>query len=428
MPAVTPRWLSWFVPIRRGQAAAPLPPGVHPFRLESDGRELRVQLRVEPAGHGLLLVHARAAVPLSAPGVRMAEGILRGDEDADVVRSIRAGFAGASVERIRADLAALRQTIEDLGAGRDPRFPLAGFGPAAAGLRFPAPLVADVTAAAPERMVPLLRRLWESGVPIVVIRDHPAATPAWLLRAVERAEDLGLVALLRAPAGRLAEGDLLTDLADSGLDGLVLPLASPDPALHDACWGEGGHAAALAVATRARTREVPWTAEVPLLEGTDPEALLARIAEEGGMGAAVFAVAAEPPDPEPDVAEGAPAPRPLSPRALRSAAAAIEVLADGGSVLWTAPVRVPAGTPVAEVVRAGPRTIALEAVRVDHDGSVVPPLGPRRVAGNVIREAWDVLSAHPSFAPTGDRCPACPGLDLCRAGCPADPATWTEEG
>ncbi|MBN1335141.1 MAG: hypothetical protein JXB39_04215 [Deltaproteobacteria bacterium] len=424
MPDVTPRWLRWVLPVRRRPAVPAPVPGVHPFRLERDGREVRVQLRVEPAGHGVLLVHARAAVPLSQPGVQMAEGILRGEDDDDVIRRIRSAWGGASGERIRADLATLRQTLDALVEGADPRFPLAGFGPTATDLRFPAPLVADVTAGAPERMVPLLRRLWEGGVPIVVIRDHPAASPAWLLRAIERAEDLGLVALLRTPASRLAEGDLLADLADSGLDGLVLPFASADPALHDACWGAGDHATVRAVAARAHEREVPWIAEVPLLDASDPEAVLERVETEAGKGMAVFALAADPVV-EPPPIDAQPALRPLAREALHPVAAAVEALFGRGAILWTAPVRVPPGSSVADLVRAGPRTLALESVRVEHDGNVVPPRGPYVRAGNVLRDPWDALSSHPSFAPGSEPCADCPGL--CRTGCPADPATWTEQ-
>jgi radical SAM protein with 4Fe4S-binding SPASM domain len=63
---------------------------------------------------------------------------------------------------------------------------------------------------------------------------------------------------------------------------------------------------------------------------------------------------------------------------------------------------------------------------------VIPPRGPYHVAGNVLTDSWPYIWSNIAFvryrervsAPT--RCPDCPGLVICEADCPREPAGWAQ--
>jgi len=42
-------------------------------------------------------------------------------------------------------------------------------------------------------------------------------------------------------------------------------------------------------------------------------------------------------------------------------------------------------------VRQGPRCSSDVAIRVEPDGAVIPPRGPRRVAGNLLSDHWPAI-------------------------------------
>ncbi len=121
--------------------------------------------------------------------------------------------------------------------------------------------------------------------------------------------------------------------------------------------------------------------------------------------------------------------------ALPQVAAVIEESAEEAAARfqWAPPVRFDSTRPLAEQVLAGPRTSADCTVRVQQDGSVLPPRGPAVCAGNLLTDTWEDIWNHPCFEryrerlvmPT--RCPDCPGLAICAAACPKDPASWSDD-
>ena len=68
-------------------------------------------------------------------------------------------------------------------------------------------------------------------------------------------------------------------------------------------------------------------------------------------------------------------------------AATVEEAAEQAEVLyqWQPPVLRRPDLALAAQVRQGPRCSSDVAIRVEPDGAVIPPRGPRRVAGNLLR-------------------------------------------
>jgi len=407
--------------------AAAEAPGLYPYERDIDGARVRFHLRVELDGRGLLLANAAATVRLTPSGAVIARGLLEGDSERQITRRLETQFRGTGGGRIAADVAELRALIDRLA---DPgvEFPVLNLDDPAVSpreSRLLAPFAATVELGDPERMRSLVEALWAAGIPHVRFDAMADADPAHVVAAVECAEDTGLVAGVRAAGAALMRETLLADLAQAGLDHLDVPLFSPTAEPHDALFGGGDHAAALACFDRAREEALCPVGEIAVvsdnfdaLDGT-----LALLREHAVENATVFAIAGA----TDATRDGA-----LSARALPQVAQWIEELAEQCQVrcVWNPPVERDPRLPLAEQVRAGPRCAGDVAIRVRADGAVIPARGPWRIAGYLGRDAWETIWADDAFrfyrerveAPT--RCDACPGLATCAADCPCDPAGW----
>ena len=403
---------------------APIAPGLHTFSREIDGRIARYHLRVEADGYGTLIANVMHAVRLAPSGVVLAYGLLRGDEPA-AQRQVARAFRGASHARVAEDLTEVRKLVEEMGLGRG-AYPIRALdGDATLSRRaLAAPLVADVVPGELADTLEVLRRLWDAGVPQVVLAPAGTARTAHLPRLVERAEDLGLVCGLRARATDLAGTDLLDGVAMAGLDHLDLFCASAAAASHDAIFGAGDRQRAIETIAACHALELCPTAVTPLLATTldEMDQIAAELARLRVPAWTIFAIAEA----------GRGGGQVLGDAALRQAAATAEELADHFdlNLVWAPACERDPGVPLADQARRGPRVSGSAGVRVEADGSVGPKDGRARAAGNLLRDPWKKIWAHDAFRAWREStdepapCDACPGLLACAAGCPADPATW----
>lgn len=411
--------------------AGPRPPapGLYHFLRVSAGTQTRFHLRAEPDGRGLLLANASLAARLSPAGLRIAYGVLSGQADETIRRDLGLAFRGTPAAELERDIARVRALITTLQTPADgaPVLNLDDAAWAAEPRRFLAPLQADVPLAPPEQLRPLIARLWEIGVPHITLSVPAAPERAHLVQAVERAEDTGLICGVRGRASDLQAEGLLAELAQAGVDYLTLFYASAEAERHDRLFGAGDHAAAQAVLDQARALEIYPVAAVPLVEATLPglTAALADLHARGVTDLTVFAIAEV--VETPDDAVGA--------DALPQAAALVEEAAHLSQVryLWAPPVRRDPALALADQARRGPRCSGDVAMRVEADGSVIPPRGPRQSAGNLLTQSWAEIWEHAAFRRYRERlqavtrCEHCPGLTVCAADCPREPAGWAEE-
>jgi radical SAM protein with 4Fe4S-binding SPASM domain len=110
----------------------------------------------------------------------------------------------------------------------------------------------------------------------------------------------------------------------------------------------------------------------------------------------------------------------------------VEEIADEANVrfIWQPPVQRNPDLPLAAQIQQGPRSSGDVSVRIEADGTVIPPRGPYQAAGNILSQAWPEIWDQPAFTryrervnePT--RCVDCPGLALCVADCPREKSGW----
>ncbi len=420
-------FLDRFFRLKASATPAPISPGLYHYMREQDGAFTRFHLRVEPDGYGMLIANATAAARLSPSGVVIAKELLDGDDEAKITVELGARFRGASRNQLRVDLKQVQTLIHELAEPGD-NYPILNLEDAALSVheaRLMAPLEADILLAEPERLGPILDHLWQVGIPHVVILAPENFEQAHLVRAVERAEDLGLICGVSGRASDLEQGLLLDGLAMAGADHVTVFYASAEADIHDALFGAGDHAAAKRVFTRTQQLEVADVGHVPLvastLDGLDET--LTTLLDLMVPNVSLFAIATQ----NGEDNDGA-----IPAEAMRQVAAQVEEDADEAQVryLWETPVKRNPKQPLSVQVRQGPRCSGDAAIRVEPDGSVIPPRGAHRVAGNILQDNWATIWANEAFhryrervqSPT--RCEVCPGLAICAADCPREEAGW----
>lgn len=417
------------------QPAALIGQGMYHYVREADGQATRFHLRVDNDGSGVLLTNATMAARLSPSGVVIAARLLAGDGPAAITRHVERSFRGASPPEVRRDIERIERLIADLAAPGD-NYPILNLDdPALVGSAGPPamPLSADLLLGSPERMVPLLDRLWELGIPHVTLQLIERPEPQALVRAVERAEDLGMIAGVRGAGEFFEQPSLVHDLAMAGVDHVNLLYLAADAATHDSLLGPGSHALAQRLLDGVRAEDVCAVAEVALVRQTAAvlDATIEDLRKRGLRTTGCFALAAA------DMAAGqddSAQDGPLTADAVVQAAVVMEEAATAHDVraLWYPPVQRAPSLSLAEQVRRGPVSSGDHAIRVDPQGNVFPARGPWQAAGNVLRDAWPAIYAHPAYqaylarvtAPT--HCDACPGLAICAADCPRRPEAWVE--
>jgi radical SAM protein with 4Fe4S-binding SPASM domain len=424
-------WLKRLFSFERPQPAPPVKPGLYHVMHEDEDGVARFHLRVDNDGSGMLIANAMAAAKLTTSGAVIAKGILEDQSEAQIIQTLQQSFSGTDAAMLRADVAKVRTLIEQLKAPGDtyPVFNLEDAATSPYSSELIAPLQASVPLAEPESIVPILDRLWEVCIPHVTLLAPDGFQPAHLVRAVERAEDLGMIAGVRSRATNLQREGLLPDLRMAGVDHITFLYAAGDPALHDALCGEGDHAAADIVMAWLEENQISAIAEVPLVQST-LDVLAGTVTLLLDKGADNFSFVAYPaPDDAVAETEGV-----FTRDGMAQVATTVEEIANSAQArfIWNPPVQRDPSRSLKDQILQGPRSSGDVAVRVEPTGEVIPPRGPYHSAGNLLSDSWASIWDDPVFrdyrerveAPT--RCDICPGLAICAADCPRDPKGWAQ--
>jgi radical SAM protein with 4Fe4S-binding SPASM domain len=415
---------------RSFSSRAGIEPGLYHYMRQADGATARLHLRVDAGGNGLLLANAACAVQLHPSGVVIAKGFLDGQDEKFILEKLTAVFKGVTGPQATADMRQIRELIASLETPSgdypilNPADP--SFFPHAAPLE--RPISADVPLCKPFHMEPILRRLWDEGIPHVTIIVGKDPVEKDMVRAVEKAEDLGLITGVRGRGIDLAHCARIPDMAQAGLDHLDVYCLSTDGQIHDSLMGKNDYKFAIKAMVLAQKREVCPVAVLSLVKPTMAtiDDTLAAISGHGVVNACLFAIASDDPG---DQTSGA-----LQADELVQAAAMAEEAAERHHLrlLWYPPVRFNPDMTLGEQVCRGPRCGGDSAIRVDPDGYIIPARGPYHSPGNIVKESWDTIAKRAVYVDYRRRlqkdthCPTCPGLAICAADCPRNPEGWAE--
>lgn len=405
--------------------------GLYHYLVEKNGTYTRFHLRVEPDGRGLILANATNAARLTTSGVSMTKGFLEGQSRDQIHKEIMMDYRGMSHESVESDLDQVQNLISSLAAPGD-NYPIINLEDPALSpydVELMAPWQADMACVAPHKAIPIINRLWEAGIPHVTFFVYPDFTNSDLVLAVERAEDLGMIAGVRGRASELDDQDLMEDLALAGIDHVTLVVASHDPTLHNELVGSEDMQSVWRLFEQVRLLEISPVAEFPLTSknSNQIESTLAKLLS-ASISNVNFVAHVLPNEHNPGPESGY-----LSASALPQIASIVEERSEELAVrfIWQPPV---SGSLVAslnkQIIR-GPRCTADVSIRVESNGDVIPPRGPATVAGNLLSDKWEEIWSNDAFIryrerverPT--RCEDCPDMAICAVDCPKNPSGWS---
>jgi radical SAM protein with 4Fe4S-binding SPASM domain len=432
--------MSWFN--RKSKIANPKP-GVYHYRRESGDEKSRLHLRLDPDGHGTLIVNASRILHLNPTAALMAFLLLEGAGPDEAVRSIRAQYRVGAAQA-RSDLNNINSQLEEL-ARPDGACPIHELGletvmPFSA--RPTAPYRLDLALTyrcnndcahcynvegragrelTTEAWMRILDRAWELGIPHIIFTGGEPTLRADLPDLVAHAESNGQITGLNTNARRLADRHYVESLVAAGLDHVQITLESCDGEIHDRMVGARGAfpqtvkglqnalASPLYVMTnttmlRTNLASIPDTLDFLAETGVRTVGLNALI--HSGRGSAVGTGL-----PESDLA-------PLLEVARRKTEAC------GQRLIWYTPTQYCNFDPMSLDLGVKGCTAALYNMCIEPDGGVLPCQSYYRPLGNMLDDEWDAIWNHELAVRLRERqglpekCIDCALLAECGGGCP----------
>jgi len=423
----------------------PLSPGLHGYeRRDGAGGRVRVHLRVEPDGRGLLVINASRVLHLNQTAIEYARFILEGVSEEKAVQALRRRYQVNSATA-QADYRRLQEQIESLITSDGSVCPIHGLD-----LERIDPFSVDLTApyrmdlaltyrcnnACPHCYVArpsdypeidtsswkrVLDRVWEVGIPHVCFTGGEATVHPDLVELVAYAEGKGLVTGLLTNGRRLSDAVYVQALVAAGLDHVQITLESHDEAVHDGmvaapgAWVEtvAGVRNAVAAGLYTTTNTTLTRENVPAIEDT--------VSFIASLGVPTFACnsliyAGRGITVGTGFREGELAPVLERVREVASR--------HGMRLIWYTPTQYCALSPLQLELGVKACTAALYNMCVEPDGAVIPCQSYYEPLGYILRDPWEEIWNHDLALALRERryvpekCRECPELPICGGGCP----------
>ncbi len=429
----------WF-----GQKAASVSPGVSLFhyRLDENGEQARIHLRLDAEGSGTLIVNANRIMHLNPTAAWLAKRLLDRQADDEIVRAMMKTWQ-VKPAMARRDLSAFRSQLAELirpdGACPIHELDLETVAPFSA--RPSAPYRLDLALTyrcnndcphcynARERTFPelstvqwkqVIDRAWALGIPHILFTGGEPTLREDLPELVAHAEANGQITGLNTNARRLADVNFVKRLVEAGLDHVQVTVESNDPDIHNRMVNarafeqtvrglKNALATRLFVMTnttmlRDNVASLPETLDFLAGLGVQTVGLNALI--YSGHGATVGTGL-----PERELA-------PLLDLAREKTAA------HGQRLIWYTPTQYCHFDPVQMELGVKGCTAAQYNLCVEPNGDVLPCQSFYQPIGNLLRDDWAAIWNHPLALRLRERqdlplkCEGCALLAECGGGCP----------
>jgi radical SAM protein with 4Fe4S-binding SPASM domain len=422
--------------------------GVYHFRRENLDEKSRIHLRLDPDGHGTLIVNANRILHLNPTAALMAYFALEETSEQDAVRLIRQKYH-VDAAQARTDLGTVRGQIEEL-VRPDGACPIHELG-----LETVMPVSSRPTA--PYRLdlaltyrcnndcahcynvehpslkngakdelstgdwKHVLDKAWELGIPHIIFTGGEPTLRDDLPELVAHAEKNGQITGLNTNARRLADPRYVEKLVTAGLDHVQITVESNDAEVHDLMVRTKGAflqtvrglknalASPLYVMTnttmlRTNAHTIPDTLDFLADTGIRTVGLNALI--YSGRGSVVGTGLAE---------------SELTPLLE---VACQKTAARGQRLIWYTPTQYCGFDPMALELGVKGCTAALYNMCVEPNGGVLPCQSYYHQLGNLLADDWDSIWNHDLAVRLRERqglpekCTGCGILAECGGGCP----------
>jgi radical SAM protein with 4Fe4S-binding SPASM domain len=424
-------------------------PGLYHFRRDNQAEKSRIHLRLDPDGHGTLIVNASRILHLNPTAALMAYFTLQETSRQEAVQLLRRKYH-VKPARALADLEAIRGQLEEL-IRPDGACPLHELGletvmpfssrPSAPyrldlaltyrcnndcahcyNVQHPSPSAGEGTGELTTReWKRILDIAWELGIPHIIFTGGEPTLCADLPELVAHAEKNGQITGLNTNARRLSDPHYVEQLVAAGLDHVQITVESHDAGIHDRMVGSSGAfaqtikglqnalASPLYVMTnttmlQTNARSIPATLDFLADTGVPTVGLNALI--HAGRGARVGTGLAE---------------NELTPLLE---VARQKTTARGQRLIWYTPTQYCGFDPMGLDLGVKGCTAALYNMCVEPDGGVLPCQSYYHPLGSLLTDSWDSIWNHDLAVKLRERqglpekCTGCALLAECGGGCP----------
>jgi radical SAM protein with 4Fe4S-binding SPASM domain len=427
--------------------------GLYHYRREGPQEKSRIHLRLDPDGHGTLIVNANRILHLNPTAALMTYFVLEEVPEKETVRLIRQKYSVGATQA-RADLAALRSQLEELirpdGAcpihelGLETTMPFSARPTAPYRLdlaltyrcnndcahcynvQHPSPLPMGKDGEPKDELSTsswkrIIDRAWELGIPHIIFTGGEPTLRTDLPELIAHAEHNGQITGLNTNARRLSDAHYVEALVEAGLDHVQITLESSQAEVHDRMVRAKGAfpqtvkglqnvlASPLYVMTnttmlRTNVDTIPATLDFLAETGVPTIGLNALI--YAGRGRVVGTGLAE------------------SDLTSLLKVARKKTAARGQRLIWYTPTQYCNFDPMALDLGVKGCTAALYNMCVEPDGNVLPCQSYYHPLGNLLSDEWDSIWNHALAVQLRERrnlpqkCTGCALLAECGGGCP----------
>ena len=431
---------------RRARTAIPgLPPGLHHYSIQENGGKTRIHLRVDPDGHGTLLIDANQVLHLNPSAALMAYLALEKIPAPKAAQTIRKAFqvgkdqAQVDYNTFLADFEEIIRPGSCITCTMDD-------------LEFAAPFSARPTA--PYRMdlaltyrcnnncahcyngrprdypemsleqwKTVLDKLWDLGIPHIVFTGGEPTLYRHLPELIAHAEANGQITGLNTNARRLADPQFTAALVNAGLDHIQITLESHDPEIHNFIVGRRGAWEQTVSGLRNALKSPLYVmTNTTLLQSNSPtlSQTLDFLGREGvptlGLNALIYAGHG--------LTVGTGLRESELPPLLNLARHKTSIY--NQKLIWYTPTQYCHFDPQQLELGVKGCTAALYNMCVESDGSVLPCQSYYQSLGNILYDSWDSIWNHELSVSLRERryvpavCHDCAILKECGGGCPLE--------
>ncbi len=418
-------------------------PGLYHYRREEQDGKTRIHLRIDPDGHGLLILNANRVVHLNPSATYLAYLHLEG-YDADQIGRVMHKQFQVAASQAKQDYRTFRLQMETFldPNGGCPICDLELETTAPFSAKPSAPYRMDLALTyrcnndcshcynARSRQFPemslsewkkVIDKVWDLRIPHIVFTGGEPTLYNGLVELVAYAEELGLITGLNTNGRKLADKRFLNSLVDAGLDHVQITLESHDPDIHDrmvnakGAWAETVRGLENVLESRlyVMTNTTLLTHNKETIKDT-----LAFLADLGvptiGLNALIYA------------GKGAEVGTGLReeelPPLLEEARTIIE--SNGQRLIWYTPTQYCHFNPLQFELGVKGCTAALYNMCVEPNGDVIPCQSYYQPLGNLLEDHWNDIWEHPLALSLRNRtdvpegCKHCDYLPECGGGCP----------
>lgn len=440
MKAVT----QWFERIfGEGEESCPPSPGLYHFRVEHPEEQVRIHLRVDPDGSGVLIVNADWMVHLNPTAVWMARDYLTGRQKTGTITAMSGTYQIAK-DRLASDYTALTTQLDEI-IRPDGACPIHDLN-----LETTLPFSAEVSA--PYRMdlaltyrcnndcahcynartrdfaemdthdwQKALDHVWDLAIPHVVFTGGEPTLRNDLPELIAYAEKKGLITGLNTNGRRLSDLAYVHTLVDAGLDHVQITLESQNAAIHDRMVGSrGAWKQTVAGIQNAIANKLFVMTNTTLLQDNTPyiDQTLNFLAEIGvptvGLNSLIYS------------GKGIQVGRGLRETQLPAILqlAQEHARATGQKLIWYTPTEYCHFDPVSHDLGIKGCTAAYYNMCLEPNGDVLPCQSYYRTLGNFLSDPWEKIWRHPLALELRERrnlpekCTGCALKVECGGGCP----------